>query len=61
VLDYYPIMSLILALLVTPYKKILGFHLIEKQAYNKGTMMGLIGQIGLRFHLAVMVGMAVSF
>lgn len=60
VLGFYPLLSLIGAVIFLPYKSILGFRTIEKIGANKGQMMGLIGKIGLRFHIAVILGIIIS-
>jgi len=56
----FPLESLFLTVLLLPYKQIIGFRNIEKRPTNKGIMMGLIGKVGLRFHLGIMVGIIVS-
>ena len=53
----WPVHSLFLTLILFPYKKVIGFLRIEKQVKNKELMMGLVGQVGLRFHVALISGM----
>ncbi len=53
---YWPMFSLFFILLLFPYKEVIGFRDIDKNIYNKGRMMGLIGKVGIRFHLALGVG-----
>ncbi len=59
-IGYWPIETIVLALLLFPYRPIYKFKGIPKEAANKNHMMGLIGKIGLRFHLAVVVGILLS-
>lgn len=54
---YWPWECLLLAILLFPFRPIFRFRRIEKEANNKDKMMGLIGRIGLRFHMAVIIGM----
>ena len=56
----WPVHSLILVLLMFPYKSVFGFHRIEKRVLNKEKMMGLIGTVGVRFHGALVFGMLLS-
>ena len=57
---YWPLETIILALLLFPYRPIFRFKGIPKEVVNKGLMMGLIGKIGLRFHFAVIVGILIN-
>jgi len=56
----WPVHSLLLVLLLFPYKKLVEFRRIEKQVMNKEKMMGIIGKMGIRFHGALIFGMIVS-
>ena len=57
---YWPWQSFLLALLVFPFRPIFRFRRIEKEADNKDKMMALIGNIGVRFHVAVVIGMIIG-
>ncbi len=57
---YWPIDSFILALLVFPFRPIFKFRSIPKEKENKDRMMGLIGMIGLRYHVAIVAGILIS-
>lgn len=52
-----PIEGLLVATIILPHKKIMAFKDIKKVAKNKGEMMGLIGSVGLKYHLAIIVGL----
>ena len=52
----WPIESLVLVFLVFPYKRVFKFKHIEKKSKNKGKMMAMIGNIGVRYHLALVIG-----
>ncbi len=56
----YPIVILIPIILVYPYKSIRSFLSYEKSINTKGRSMGLIGQIGLKYHLAVVIGLLIA-
>lgn len=60
-LGFYPILSVINVVIGMPYRGIQQFLIIEKVPANKGRMMGLIGTVGLRYHLAVIIGMILQF
>lgn len=53
---HWPLESLVLVFLLFPYKKISEFKHLKKEAKNKGKMMAMIGNIGIRYHLALVVG-----
>lgn len=57
---YYPLATLIIALAFFPYKQIYDFRNVPKEAESKDYLMGLIGKIGIRYHLAVVVGILVT-
>jgi len=54
--DLWPIESLVLVFLAFPYKRVFKFKHIEKKSKNKGKMMAMIGNIGIRYHLALVIG-----
>lgn len=56
----YPIIVLVPIILVYPYKSIRSFLSYEKNISSKGRSMGLIGQVGLKYHLAVVVGLVIT-
>jgi 1,4-dihydroxy-2-naphthoate octaprenyltransferase len=56
----YPIAVLLPVILINPYKLIRSFLSYEKSINTKGRSMGLIGQIGLKYHLAVVVGLLIA-
>ncbi len=53
---HWPLESLVLVVLLFPYKKVWKFNHIEKESKNKGKMMAMIGIIGIRYHLALVIG-----
>ncbi len=53
---YWPMFSLFFILLLFPYREVVGFRDIDKTLANKGRMMGLIGRVGIRYHLALAIG-----
>lgn len=57
---YWPYETILLALILFPYRPIYKFKGIPKEAANKNQMMGLIGRIGLRYHVAVVVGIIID-
>lgn len=61
VLGYLPFESLIFALVLLPHKKVIGFKNVEKIPANKGRMMGLIGQVGLRIHIGLIAGLLIAY
>ncbi|EKQ50184.1 MULTISPECIES: prenyltransferase [unclassified Clostridium] len=56
----YPIVVLVPIILVYPYKSIRSFLSYEKSIHTKGRSMGLIGQVGLKYHLGVMIGLLIG-
>ncbi|WP_297421414.1 prenyltransferase [Clostridium sp.] len=56
----YSIVVLVPLALVYPYKSIRNFLSYEKSAHTKGRSMGLIGQIGLKYHLGVIIGLLIA-
>ncbi len=56
----YPIVVLLSVILIYPYKSIRSFLSYEKSINTKGKSMGLIGQVGLKYHLAVIIGLLIS-
>ncbi|EKQ52296.1 MULTISPECIES: UbiA family prenyltransferase [unclassified Clostridium] len=59
-IQIYPIIVLAPVILVYPYKSIRSFLSYEKGINTKGRSMGLIGQIGLKYHLAVVCGLLIA-
>jgi len=60
VLGIYPIGALIAIMLVAPYgieKKFLSY---DKNRSTKGWTMGMIGKIGMKYHIALLVGLIMS-
>lgn len=60
IIGIYPIAVLVAVILLFPYKSISNFLSYDKSIYTKGKTMGLIGQIGLKYHLAVITGLLIS-
>jgi len=56
----YPIVVLVPIILLFPYKSILSFLSYEKSIHTKGRSMGLIGQVGLKYHFAVVIGLIIA-
>lgn len=56
----YPIVVLVIVILLFPYKSISNFLSYSKSIHTKGRTMGLIGKIGLKYHLAVIIGLLIS-
>lgn len=59
-IGYWPVESLVFVLILFPYGPIYRFRGIPKEVSNKPYLMGLIGKIGVRFHIAVVLGIVVS-
>lgn len=56
----YPVFVLIPVILIFPYKSISNFLSYDKSINTKGKTMGLIGQVGLKYHLAVAIGLLIA-
>lgn len=56
----YPIVVLVTVFIFFPYKSIFDFLSYDKNIYTKGRTMGLIGKVGVQYHLAVAFGLLVS-
>lgn len=56
----YPITVLVVVILLFPYNSISNFLSYNKNVHTKGRTMGLIGKIGLKYHLAVIIGLLIS-
>ena len=56
----YPIVVLVIVLIFFPYKSIFDFLSYNKSSATKDRTMGLIGKIGLRYHLTVVVGLLIA-
>ncbi|NYC02617.1 1,4-dihydroxy-2-naphthoate octaprenyltransferase [Clostridium beijerinckii] len=59
-ISIYPIVVLLPVILIYSYKSIRSFLSYEKSAQTKVRSMGLIGQVGLRYHLAVVIGLIIA-
>lgn len=60
VMKIYPVVVLAPVIIFFPYKSISNFLSYDKNVHTKGKTMGLIGQIGLKYHLAVIVGLLIA-
>jgi len=56
----YPVAVLVTVLIFFPYKSILDFISYDKNMITKGRTMGLIGKIGLKYHLSVVIGLLIA-
>ena len=56
----YPSIILVPIILLFPYKLVFSFLSYDKSINTKGRSMGLIGQVGLKYHLAVVIGLLIS-
>ena len=56
----YPIVVLVSVILFFPYKLVVSFLSYNKSSYTKARSMGLIGQVGLKYHLAVIIGLLIA-
>lgn len=61
VFGLFPWVSFVLTLVMMPYRQINLFLTMEKNAVNKGRMMGLIGKVGVRYHMAMVLGLMVAY
>lgn len=59
-INIYSIVVLVPLVLIYPYKSIRSFLLYEKSIHTKGRSMGLIGMVGLRYHLGVIIGLIIA-
>ncbi len=59
-MSIYPIVVLLSVILIYPYKSIRSFLSHEKSAQTKDRSMGLMGQVGLKYHLAVVIGLIIA-
>ena len=55
-----PIFALVTVVILFPDKSIPDFLSYKKNIQNKGRTMGLIGKVGLIYHLALIVGLLIS-
>lgn len=60
IIGIYPVVVSAAVILLFPYKAISNFLSYDKSIHTKGRTMGLIGQVGLRYHLAVIIGLIIS-
>lgn len=56
----YPIVVLVSVILLFPYKQVLSFLSYDKSIHTKDRSMGLTGQVGLKYHLAVIIGLVIA-
>ncbi|CAH2213390.1 prenyltransferase [Tepidibacter aestuarii] len=56
----YPIAVLVFTILLFPYKSVSNFLSYNKNVNTKGRTMGLIGKVGLKYHLSVITGLLIS-
>lgn len=56
----YPIIVLVPVILLFPYKSIYHFLYYDKNIYTKSRTMGTIAEIGLKYHIAVSIGLAIA-
>lgn len=54
---FYPLATLIVALVIFPYRSIYQFRRLPKNVAHKGQMMKLIGHVGIRYHMAIIIGL----
>ncbi|MFT8352538.1 prenyltransferase [Clostridium saccharoperbutylacetonicum] len=59
-INIYPLIILIPVTLLFPYKSILIFLSYEKTAKTKGRSMGLIGQVGVKYHFSIVIGLVIA-
>lgn len=59
-INIYPLIILIPVILLFPYKSILIFSSYEKTAETKGRSMGLIGQVGVKYHFSIVIGLVIA-
>ncbi|NJD01230.1 MAG: prenyltransferase [Ruminiclostridium sp.] len=60
ILGVYPIIVPVAVILLFPYKAVPNFLSYGKSIHTKGRTMGLIGQVGFRYHLSVIIGLLIS-
>lgn len=60
IIHIYPVVVLVIVAILFPYKSIFKFLAYDKSAHTKGKTMGLIGQVGLKYHLALIIGLLIS-
>lgn len=59
-LNIYPFSVIITTFLLFPYKTIKSFLSIEKGISTKGKVMGLISNVGIKYHMGVIVGLIIA-
>lgn len=60
VMNIYPVVVLAPVIVFFPYKSISNFLSYDKNVHTKGRTMGLIGQVGLKYHITVIAGLLIS-
>jgi 1,4-dihydroxy-2-naphthoate polyprenyltransferase len=55
----YPISVLTVLILLFPYMSIFKFLTYDKNGNTKGRTMGLIGKVGVKYHLAIAIGLLI--
>ncbi len=61
VLRIYPVWNTIVLVLLLNYRSILPMKQLGQTEFQKGIMMGVIGKIGIQFHLLMVVGLFLSW
>ncbi len=56
----YPIIIVVPIALLFPYKLVFSFLSYDKSIHTKGRSMGLIGKVGLKYHLAAVIGLLIA-
>ncbi|GFZ33828.1 1,4-dihydroxy-2-naphthoate octaprenyltransferase [Clostridium zeae] len=56
----YPIIVLIVSTVTFPYRIVFDFFSYDKNINTKDRSMGLIGRVGLRYHLSIIIGLVIS-
>lgn len=56
-IGFYPIATLLVAVVMFPYRSMYQFRKLPKNVAHKGQMMKLIGHVGIRYHVAIIIGL----
>ncbi|MDT8718626.1 UbiA family prenyltransferase [Clostridium sp. 19966] len=59
-MDIYPVIVLVCTILIFPYKTVFSFLDYDKNINTKARSMGLIGKVGLKYHLSVVIGLVIA-
>lgn len=57
---FYPFASLIVVLVLFPYESLYRFRKLPKNFEHKREMMNLIGHIGIRYNVAIIIGLLIT-